>query len=215
MAAQHRSAGRNANSVATNKHASTSSGSYPKYDVCDSFSPIHFAAAPASPPNTFKDSGYFGSPPRQLNDYEDFQLYEDPPFIDEKASTFANHGSIYNGTNNEQTTFIPKYSSASSDHDSRSGSSHSETTASQQNTYTTYDTDRVPERPSLFGTYELVAGPTPLHNWAVTPHRHELNAYRFEQPPYPSDRLSPSTPASPAKRRRTRPSKSHRKSSKH
>ncbi|KAH8661517.1 hypothetical protein BGZ60DRAFT_87866 [Tricladium varicosporioides] len=213
MAAQHQSAGRNDYNVTSKKRASIASGSYPKYNVSDYSN--NFAAPHDSPDTTFEDSGYFESSPPQLNSYEDFQLYEDWPYVDEEASTMANHGSIYNGTNNEQTIIIPKYSSASSDHDARSGSSHSQTTASQQNSHTTYDTDRVPERPSLFGTYELVAGQTPLHDWAVTPHRHELNAYRLEQPQHPSDRPAPSTSSSPAKRRKTRPSKSHRKSSKH
>ncbi|KAF4624716.1 hypothetical protein G7Y89_g13453 [Cudoniella acicularis] len=200
MAAQHQAAGRNAQIVATDKDASNIPGCYSTF-ATGSFSQ-NYDSPSSSPPNKFKDSGYCTAeePSSPRLDYEDFILYEDePPFIDEEASMIPNHGSIYNGTNNKKTAWVPKY--ASYPPNSGSGSSVNQTA----------NTDHFPAQPSLFGDYELVTGPTPLQQWVITPHRHEANAYLFEQPPYPADRLTSPTPPSPTKRRRTK-SKSRKSS---
>jgi hypothetical protein len=160
------------------------------------------------------DSGFFsaGSPdtsPRHA--YKDFQLYDsDQDYLDEEASTFPNHGSTYQGSNNSQTSQIAKYTS----HGAAATQNYNNSRPGQGSNMVYQSTES--GHPSLFGEYREVyaTGETQLEKWQVEPWRHERIAIQYPSLPefsqsryYDEDiRLTPE-PSSPKPR-----SPKHRKS---
>ena len=217
--AQHQVAVRSSQDMIVNKDDSNSPGSNSKSTSASKYSDHHHY--PADDPilygNDFNDSGFVDGdkPARPNNKYEDFILFEDdPPFIDEDASMIPNHGSVYNGTNNERAACIEKYTSFNYD-DEKPVTSFREAvagTVEQSVNEAVAGQQPLPQdRRSLFSNFEVTTGPSMLSQWATTDHRHESIAYRYEQPPYPSDRSHSPPQPSPAKRRRTRSTKGRRR----
>ena len=219
MAPQHQAAGQRSQDITTNQYDSNiqefggKSASVSKYS-----DNRHFQAEdPAVYENNFNDSGFVDSdePARPVNNYEDFILFEDdPPFIDEDASMIANHGSTYNGTNNERAAYIEKYSSFNYDDAERPVISFREAVAGaiEQSVSEAVEGQRPPpqDRPSLFSNFEATTGSSMLSQWATTDHRHEIIAYCYEQLLYSSDCLQLLLQPSPAKRRWTTSGKGRR-----
>jgi hypothetical protein len=163
------------------------------------------------------DSGFYlgGSAdnPRR-RPQEDFQLYDDdePDYFNDDASMFANHGSAYQGSNNTQTSQIPKYTSSSAG--SHQNYALDGTAQSSNMVYQSTESGC----PSLFGQYEQVYATdlNPLQRWQVEPHRYEMMAMRYPPPPKPSHsryrdediRLTPEPPSPQPRSARNRNSRS-------
>jgi hypothetical protein len=220
MAAQHQVAGRRIHDAAMKTDDSNIQGFGSKHASNKYSDPGHFqAASPTGSGDDFHDSGLFldyDQPIQSGNNYEDFVLLDDgAPFIDEEdASMIANHGSTYNGGNNEQTAQIQKYTSFSYDETPVTSFREAETGAIEAGVKETVEFNRPTQQdgPSLFANFQATSGPSMLSRWATTDHRHEIIAYRFEQPPYPTDRLQTPPPSSPpAKRCRTQSGKGRRR----
>jgi len=219
MAPQDQAAARRSREIIVNKDDSTTPGFNGKSASASKYSDHRYYQADDSAvyENNFNDSGFVDGeePALSHNNYEDFILFEDdPPFIDEDASMIANHGSVYNGTNNECAAYIEKYTSFNYD-DERPVTGFREAVAGaiEQSVSDAVEAQRPPpqDRPLLFSNFEATTGPSMLSQWATTNHRHEIIAYRYEQPPYPSDRLPSLPQPSPAKRRRTKSGKGRRR----
>jgi hypothetical protein len=216
MAPQHQVAARRSQDIIMNKDDSKIQGFKGKSVYVSKYSDNHHfqADGPAVYENNFNGSDFVDGdePARPYNNYEDFILFEDdPPFIDEDASMIANHGSVYNGMNNERAACIEKYTSFNyNDEEQQPVTSFREAVAGaiEQGVSEAVEGQRPPpqDQPLLFSNFEATTGPSMLSQWATTDHRHEIIAYRYGQPPYPSDRLP-----SPAKRRRTKSAKGRRR----
>lgn len=176
----------------------------------------------------FQDSGCFtqqssvsASPFRP---YDDFVLYDpDREFFDDEASLRANNGSIYNGTRDSSTAYIPKYTSYDTSRSNEGGCNStpmSKGSRASSQSYVYQPTQ--PDRPSLFGEYELVPtqGPSPLSQWVVSPSRHEEIGVRCGTLPRSQDdeesiRLTPEPtsppPSSKPRKSRSGSSKSQRR----
>lgn len=210
MASQQKVAGRFTNDVAAMKYYDSNFRGLEVNPASAKYSTQRQlqAAYPAACEDDFHDSGLFldhDDPVVPGDIYEDFVLLDEgPPFIDElDASMIANHGSTYNGSNNERAARIEKYTSYDYDNESPITSFRQAVGTLEQGVKEAVEGQRPPplDRPSLFSTYEAITGPSMLSEWASAYHRHEAIACRFEQPPFPADRLQ--TPPPPAKRRRT------------
>jgi len=149
---------------------------------------------------TFEDSGFFEddetNPRTNRHDYKDWILYNndlpalntDDFFADLDASTKANHSSIYDGTNNESTTYIERSCvyDAQEDkfrrtniYDSVYEAVHEWVDQSIYEAINDFDIRSQPDysRPSHDPTVL-----SPLEKWANAYERHESIAYRSEQP---------------------------------
>jgi hypothetical protein len=162
-------------------------------------------ATTANPKERFQDSGFFED--LETTEYEyvggkDWILFNDHvPHQDENyflteddaidiASTKANHGSTYNGSNNKNTLQIER------------GTSYNDTGNNGKRGETVYDpvheaarsvvesdegygyNGRPQHQYSNFDDGQV--GLSSLNRWITTFERHESIAYRFEQPPNPS-----------------------------
>jgi hypothetical protein len=219
MAAQQKVASRRAHHPAMKTNDSNIQGFEGKPTWNKYSDPGHFqATSPTGSVDGFHDSGLFldyDQPIRSENNYDDFVLLDDgPPFIDEEdVSMIANHGSTYNGSNNERTTQIKKYTSFNYDEKPVTSFHEAVTGAIEAGVEETVDLNCPTQQdgPSLFANFQATRGQSMLSRWARTDHRHEIISYRFEQPAYPTDRLQTPPPSPPAKRRRTLSGKERRR----
>jgi len=218
MSSRHQAAARQAQDITMNQDDSNSQGFEGKSACASKYSGNHDFQVddPAVHENDFDDSGFVdGAESAQpVNNYKDFILFpDDEPFIDEDASMVSNHGSIYNGMNNERAAYIAKYTSFNYDEEKPVTSFREAVIGAieQSVSEAVEEGQQPPDRPSLFSNFESTTGPSMLSQWATTDHRHEIIAYRYEQPPYPSDRLQSLPQPSPVKRRRTTSGKGRRR----
>ncbi|CAG8982474.1 hypothetical protein HYALB_00009968 [Hymenoscyphus albidus] len=150
---------------------------------------------------------------------DDFVLYDsDSCFIDDEASVRPNHGSIYNGTHDSSTAYIPQNTSYDTSKCNNDGSNFVPTSqgsraGSRSYVYQPTQPSQPDQPSSLFGEFERVPtdGPSPFSQWVVSPYRHERLGVQYEALPRLQDddeesiRLTPE-PTSPP------PSPKHRKS---
>lgn len=213
MAPQHQATARRSQDISTGGNNSNVEVPDLEYTTSNKYSDNrHFQAEdPTVYENNFNDSGFVDSeeseePVQAGNIYEDFILFEDDsPFIDEDASMIVNHGSVYRGGNNERSAYIHNHTSYNySEKASPTSFREAVVDVVEQDMREAVDAHRrLPNPPSLFSNFEATTGPSMFLEWATTGHRHEIIAYRYEQPPYPSDRQQSPQP-SPAKRRRVK-----------
>lgn len=158
-----------------------------------------------NPEDRFQDSGFFEDVETSEYEYgsgKDWILFNDHvPHLDDDyflaeddaidiASTKANHGSTYNGLNNENTLQIAR---GASYNDAGNDGKRGETAydAVHEAARSVEESDegygyggRPQHRYSNFDDGQVGLGS--LDTWTTTFERHESIAYRFEQPPNPS-----------------------------